>query len=80
MDFNGTLIKDVPYNVDPKLVVFESGIFEALRRLHDEGFKLIIISNQPGIELGYFSEPDFAAKYFLEATNYIISQTVPGYA
>ncbi|MCE7042847.1 HAD-IIIA family hydrolase [Dyadobacter sp. CY312] len=68
LDKDGTLIKDVPYNVDPKLVVFESGVFDGLRRMQDEDFKLIIISNQPGIALGYFSEPDLALliRYFEE--------------
>ncbi|MCF0055043.1 HAD-IIIA family hydrolase [Dyadobacter sp. CY356] len=56
LDKDGTLIKDVPYNIDPALVVFEQGVFDGLRSLQDCGYKLIIISNQPGISLGYFSE------------------------
>lgn len=60
LDKDGTLIKDVPYNVNPDLVVFEDGVFDGLRRLTDEGYKLIIVSNQSGIAIGYFSEPDLA--------------------
>jgi D-glycero-D-manno-heptose 1,7-bisphosphate phosphatase len=68
LDKDGTLIRDEPYNVDPKLVVFESGVFDGLHLLQNAGFKLIIISNQPGVALGYFSEPELALliRYFEE--------------
>ncbi|MCF2446701.1 HAD family hydrolase [Dyadobacter sp. CY345] len=60
LDKDGTLIKDVPYNVDPKLVLFEPGVFDGLRKFRDHGFKIIIISNQPGISLGYFTKKELA--------------------
>ncbi len=58
IDKDGTLIIDVPYNVDPGLICFEEYAFESLHILQQKGFCLVIISNQPGIELGYFKEDD----------------------
>ncbi|MBS1606710.1 MAG: HAD family hydrolase [Bacteroidetes bacterium] len=55
IDKDGTLIKDVPYNVDPDLVELVPGC-ERLRSLQDIGYKLIVVSNQPGLALGYFTE------------------------
>lgn len=56
LDKDGTLIKDVPYNVNPDKVLFETGVFEALTLLQASGYILVIISNQPGIALGKFSQ------------------------
>jgi D-glycero-D-manno-heptose 1,7-bisphosphate phosphatase len=56
LDKDGTLVKDVPYNADPALVAFETDVFEGLRTLQGHGFKLVIISNQPGISMGLFSQ------------------------
>lgn len=58
IDKDGTLIKDVPYNVDLRLIEFEDYVFESLRRIQKQGYYLIIISNQPGIALGYFNETE----------------------
>jgi histidinol-phosphate phosphatase family protein len=56
LDKDGTLVVDVPYNVDPALVRLTPGAPAALRRLHSAGFKLVVISNQSGIGRGYYSE------------------------
>jgi D-glycero-D-manno-heptose 1,7-bisphosphate phosphatase len=56
IDKDGTLIPDIPYNVDPNLVHISADTIRGLQHLHDNGYKLIIISNQPGIARGYFSE------------------------
>ncbi|RFS17539.1 D-glycero-beta-D-manno-heptose 1,7-bisphosphate 7-phosphatase [Emticicia sp. C21] len=58
-DKDGTLIKDVPYNIDPLLVELEKGVIESLRRLQQMDYQLVIISNQSGIALGFFSEQNF---------------------
>lgn len=55
IDKDGTLIEDVPYNVDPALVTFTPGALEGLRLLDQHGFALVIVTNQPGVALGYFS-------------------------
>src|SRR5581483_11003640 len=55
LDKDGTLIKDVPYNVDPALITLEPFAIEALQLLRENGYGLIIITNQPGIAFSYFS-------------------------
>jgi D,D-heptose 1,7-bisphosphate phosphatase len=56
IDKDGTLIPDIPYNVDPDLIVLEKCVGEGLRLLQGEGYELIIISNQSGVALGRFKE------------------------
>ncbi|HET7062570.1 MAG TPA: HAD family hydrolase [Nitrosospira sp.] len=58
IDKDGTLIPDVPYNVDPQHVRLTVGAGTALQRLRAEGYKLIVISNQSGIARGLFEEQD----------------------
>jgi D-glycero-D-manno-heptose 1,7-bisphosphate phosphatase len=60
LDKDGTLIPDIPYNVNPGLITLEQGA-EALSKLADAGFRFVIISNQSGIARGYFSEEDMLA-------------------
>jgi histidinol-phosphate phosphatase family protein len=54
VDKDGTLVHDVPYNVDPDRIVLIPGVGESLRRLQDAGFLLFVVSNQPGVALGRF--------------------------
>ena len=56
LDKDGTLIEDIPDNVDPSLIKFIPGAKEALALLKSKGFLLIVISNQSGIARGYFKE------------------------
>lgn len=58
LDKDGTLIPDVPYNVNPQLISIEKNSVEGLKRLQDNGFALIIVSNQAGIGKGFFKEDD----------------------
>lgn len=55
LDKDGTLIEDVPYNVDPSRVRLLSGAAPGLRMLHDAGYRLFVISNQSGIARGRFA-------------------------
>ncbi|HSI82383.1 MAG: D-glycero-alpha-D-manno-heptose-1,7-bisphosphate 7-phosphatase [Candidatus Methylacidiphilales bacterium] len=59
LDKDGTLVKDVPYNVDIHKVHFAEGAVDSLLLLQEAGYKLFIISNQSGIALNYFSRSDF---------------------
>jgi histidinol-phosphate phosphatase family protein len=54
LDKDGTLLRDVPYNVDPSRMRFERGVAQGLARLATLGWPLIVVSNQPGIALGLF--------------------------
>ena len=56
LDKDGTLVEDVPYNVDPGLIRMTPGVAEGLARLRDEGFALFVVSNQSGVARGYFPE------------------------
>jgi D,D-heptose 1,7-bisphosphate phosphatase len=58
LDKDGTLIKDVNYNVNPGLIEFEPYAFEALELLQRNGFLTVVVTNQPGIALGYFTEEE----------------------
>lgn len=56
LDKDGTLIENVPYNVAPDLIRLTPGAAEGLTLLHERGYRLIVVSNQPGVALGYFPE------------------------
>src|SRR5690242_20339082 len=58
LDKDGTLIKDVPYNIDPEKIFLEPFAIEALKLLQDSLYDLFVVSNQSGVALGYFSEAD----------------------
>ncbi|TSH91610.1 HAD family hydrolase [Verticiella sediminum] len=56
LDKDGTLLEDVPYNVDPARMRFAPGVPSGLRRLAALGVPLVVVSNQPGLALGLFEE------------------------
>lgn len=56
LDKDGTLIDDVPYNVDPDEIRLAPGAAQGLPRLRDAGYRLIVVSNQSGVARGFFPE------------------------
>jgi D-glycero-D-manno-heptose 1,7-bisphosphate phosphatase len=60
-DRDGTLMEDAHYCADPALVKVFPGVPEALRRLKDAGFAVVIISNQSGIGRGLISQAQHRA-------------------
>ena len=54
LDKDGTLLEDVPYNVDPASMRFAPGAPDALRLLAAQGLALFVVSNQSGVALGRF--------------------------
>ena len=56
LDKDGTLIPDIPYNVDPDLITLQPNAVEGLRALQQNGYLIIIISNQAGVARGLFKE------------------------
>ena len=60
IDKDGTLVEDVPYNVDPARVRFTPHAIEGLRLLAAEGFVLVVVTNQPGLARGFFSRTELA--------------------
>jgi D,D-heptose 1,7-bisphosphate phosphatase len=60
LDKDGTLIEDVPYNVDPAQMRLCQGVATGVRRLHEAGFALVVVTNQSGVARGYFAESAIA--------------------
>lgn len=58
LDKDGTLIEDVPYNVDPKQIQLSEGALQGVRSLYQAGYRIFVVTNQSGVALGYCSETD----------------------
>jgi len=65
LDKDGTLIADVPYNVDPAQIRLLPGALDGTRALHAAGYRLVVVTNQSGVARGYFPESALIA---VEAT------------
>lgn len=61
VDRDGTVNEHVEYLSEPHLFKEIPGSFAALKRLRESGYRIIVVTNQPGIGLGYFSKEDFFA-------------------
>ncbi len=60
LDKDGTLVEDLPYNVDPGLIRPVADAWDSLRLLQSSGYQLYVVSNQSGVARGYFTEQDLA--------------------
>jgi D-glycero-D-manno-heptose 1,7-bisphosphate phosphatase len=56
LDKDGTLVDDLPYNVEPRRMTLAAGAGAALRLLACLDYRFIVVSNQDGIALGHFGE------------------------
>ncbi|WP_175941706.1 HAD family hydrolase [Caballeronia sp. BCC1704] len=56
LDKDGTLLDDVPYNVDPAKMRLAPGARDALAIFARMNVPLVVISNQSGVALGKFDE------------------------
>jgi D-glycero-D-manno-heptose 1,7-bisphosphate phosphatase len=61
IDKDGTLIQDVPYNVDPERIELAPGAALAAMMLSEAGYALVVVSNQSGVARGMFAEEALAA-------------------
>ncbi len=61
LDKDGTLLENLPYNVDPQHMRLAPGAAAGLQQLATTGRRLIVISNQPGVAFGYFPETALGA-------------------
>jgi D,D-heptose 1,7-bisphosphate phosphatase len=55
LDKDGTLVDDLPHNVEPERIVLCRGAGPALRLLMRLGYRLFVVTNQPGIAFGRFA-------------------------
>lgn len=60
LDKDGTLIENIPYNVDPEKIRLCAGAAEGVRSLH-RNYQIFLITNQSGIAFGYFPEAALSA-------------------
>jgi D-glycero-D-manno-heptose 1,7-bisphosphate phosphatase len=54
LDKDGTILRDVPYNVDPSRMEYAPHARDALASLGAANIPLVVISNQAGVARGYF--------------------------
>jgi rfaE bifunctional protein nucleotidyltransferase chain/domain len=59
LDRDGTINELIEYLHEPTKMKLISGVSKALRGIQDAGYRLVIVTNQPGIGMGYFSKEDF---------------------
>jgi D-glycero-D-manno-heptose 1,7-bisphosphate phosphatase len=60
IDKDGTLVVDVPYNVDPARLQFTPHALQGLQDLQRAGYALVVVTNQPGLAAGRYSRAEFA--------------------
>ena len=56
LDRDGTIIEDTGYVVGKERVKFIPGSSRAIKLLNENGFRVIVVSNQAGVARGYFDE------------------------
>jgi histidinol-phosphate phosphatase family protein len=61
LDKDGTLIEDLPYNVDPRRIRLAPGARAAVRQWAEQGWPIAIATNQSGVARGYFTIDDLDA-------------------
>lgn len=76
LDRDGVINVDHGYVFEPKEFEFSDGIFELLKIASDQGYKLIVVTNQSGIARGYYTTEDFY-KLTDFMTNELAKQGVP---
>lgn len=60
LDKDGTLVENVPYNVDPRALRFTAHALAGLQMLARAGYALVVVTNQPGLASGRFTRAEFA--------------------
>jgi D-glycero-D-manno-heptose 1,7-bisphosphate phosphatase len=61
LDRDGTLIQERHYLADPEGVRLIAGCPDALRRLRDAGYLVVVVTNQSGIDRGIYTLDDYHA-------------------
>jgi D-glycero-beta-D-manno-heptose 1-phosphate adenylyltransferase len=61
LDRDGTLIRNVPFLNDSTRVSLMPGVGNGLKKVQDRGFALVVVTNQQGLDLGYFDYDTFVS-------------------
>lgn len=61
LDRDGTLNREVGYVRNPAALEVLPGSRAALQRLHDAGYRIVVVTNQAGIARGLYGQHDLAA-------------------
>src|SRR2546425_3324591 len=61
LDRDGTIVEDPGFLHEPEKVKVMPGAAEAMRRLNDAGYRVIIVTNQSGIARGRYTVADYEA-------------------
>lgn len=56
LDKDGTLVENIPYNVNPDLIELTWLAGPALQLFQQMGYSLFVVSNQAGVAKGFFNE------------------------
>jgi len=56
LDRDGTVTEEVGYLTELSMLRLILGAGEAIRRLNESGFKVVLVTNQSGVARGYFPE------------------------
>jgi len=59
LDRDGTINKQIDFLSDPEKFEFLPGALAGMKKMKDMGYHLVIITNQQGIGLGYYTKEDF---------------------
>lgn len=60
LDRDGTLNREVGFVARTEQLEVLPGAVDAVRRLHDAGFRIVVVTNQSGIARGLYTERDLA--------------------
>ena len=55
IDRDGTIIKDIPYSADAGRIEIYHDAVDLMKRYSGEGYLIVIVTNQSGINRGYFT-------------------------
>lgn len=61
LDRDGTINEEILYLHEPEKFKLLPNVLEGIRKFQDMGFRIVILTNQPGIGMGYFSKEQFYA-------------------
>jgi histidinol-phosphate phosphatase family protein len=59
LDRDGTIIEESDYLHEPERIKILPNAIEGIKRFQDMGYRIVIVTNQPGIGIGYYSKEDF---------------------